>query len=50
MISAKDIFINERTKEEIAKARLQRLGQEAYLTVRKEQMISQEAIKKPVKK
>jgi hypothetical protein len=50
MITAKDIFIEQRIREEIANAKLQRLGQEAYLTVRKEQMISQEAVKKPVKK
>lgn len=50
MTRSKDIFMNERIKEEADKDQLQRLGQEAYLTIRKDQVIRKEAIQKPVKK
>lgn len=45
MISAKDIFIGERMREEREKNRLKKtLPTDGYLTVRKEQMIMHEQI------
>lgn len=49
MIRSKDIFLDQQIREEMEKARLQRLGTEAYLIIRKEQAITGEAVKPKVK-
>lgn len=46
MISSKDIFMDVRLGEDSDKAKLKKLPTEAYLTIRKEQMILHEQVKK----
>lgn len=47
MISSKDIFMDDRIREERVKSRMKRtLPDEAYLTIRKEQMILREKVKR----
>lgn len=45
MKSSKDIFIDQRIRETIEDKRLQRLGQEGYLTIRKARILEAERTK-----
>lgn len=50
MIRSKDLFLDQQIRDEIEKTRLQRLGTEAYLTIRKERVITGEVVKPKTKK